>query len=167
MRLHVLGVLATIQFLSATSVPAQNTDPLYESYFESEVSNLPVRGSRLFDTASLSSFQLSGGPAGTKSEKVKAEGMPFSVAFRLTMTGPGANPWEPQFMTANNTAPVAEGDVLFYIFYMRCVSSSDASGKGKASAATKALSSPMECPATQTGWKPGKSSWKTRSAATE
>jgi endo-1,4-beta-xylanase len=132
MRLGAMTIPGMILFLNLASVSAQNTDPLYESYFDSEVSGLPVRGSRLFDTASFSSFQLAGGPAGTKLEKIKVEGLPFSIALKLTVPGPGANSWEPQFMTANNSVPAARGDVLFYIFYMRCASSADASGKGKA-----------------------------------
>ena len=131
MRLQTILMNGWILISGTAMLFAQSTDPLYEAYFESEVSALPARGSRLFDTANLANFQMVGG-TGSKSEKITVEGLPFSVAFRLTVTRPGANSWEPQFMTANNAIPVARGDVLFYIFYMRCASSSEASGKGKA-----------------------------------
>jgi len=43
----------------------------------------------------------------------------------------GANPWEPQFQSPANTDPIQKGDVLFYVFYIRGLESSDPSGSGK------------------------------------
>jgi GH35 family endo-1,4-beta-xylanase len=121
---------------------SQNTDPLYESFFQSETAELPGARNRLFDTANLSNFQLSTGPAAARMEKVRVDGMPFSVAFRISVTRTGTNSWEPQFMTANSAASVNQGDVLFYILYSRAPVSSDPSGKGKCFAYVQLSRSP-------------------------
>jgi hypothetical protein len=87
MRPHGLTIPALILFLGMAALSAQNADPLYESYFASETASLPNAGSRLFNTANLANFQLSGG-IGSKSEKISVEGLPFSIAFRLTVARP-------------------------------------------------------------------------------
>ncbi len=113
--------------LLTTALLYSQTDPKFNDYLAAERANLPVEGELLFDGSSLSVYRF----GGTK-KSVDIEEMPFGKALQLTITREGANPWEPQFQTPANTTPLKKGDLLFYIFYIRCIESSQADNNGQA-----------------------------------
>jgi len=121
-----------------TTFALTQTDPEFETYLANERKNLPVAGELLYNCANLGGYRFSG-----SRKIVDADtSLPFGKALQLTVRQAGANPWEPQLQTPVNSIPVASGDVLFYIFYIRVLETAAADGYGKAFVYVQRSSSP-------------------------
>ncbi|MBN1894488.1 endo-1,4-beta-xylanase [bacterium] len=117
--------------LAAAAVLSAQTDPKFEAYLAGERANLPVEGRLLYNAANIGGYRYGGGTGAVKKTVDADSSLPFGKAVQLYVKQTGANSWEPQFQSPANTEPIREGDVLFYIFYIRGLESSDASGDGK------------------------------------
>lgn len=108
------------------------TDPKFETYLAAERAKLPVDGELLYNCANMGSYRFGGGSGATKKVVDADPSLPFGKIFQLSVSQTGANSWEPQFQSAANTMPLKNGDLLFYIFYIRCTESAQADGNGQA-----------------------------------
>ena len=106
------------------------SDPKFDAYLQAERAQLPVEGDLLYDASKLAGYRY-GGASGAVKKIVDADStLPFGKVFNLTVKQPGSNAWEPQFQTPRNSVAVKNGDVLFYIFYIRVIEAESDDGNG-------------------------------------
>ena len=106
-------------------------DPEFDAYLATERLALPVEGELLYNCANVGAYRYGGASGAAKKITDADPALPFGKVIQLTVDKVGSNSWEPQFQSPANAVPVENGDVLFYIFYLRVVESSDPSGEGK------------------------------------
>ena len=82
----------------------------------------PEGGVSMFPADSMSALRRPGGPS--QFEFVEADGMPFTRAMKVTVTGVTANPWDVQ-IAGTTTGEVRQGDVLWLSLFARGSSESE------------------------------------------
>ncbi|RPH89338.1 MAG: hypothetical protein EHM72_20530, partial [Calditrichaeota bacterium] len=125
---YCLGFLFLLLFL-AVEIFAQ-TDPKFDAYLAAERANLPVQGEVLYNGGNIGGYRFGGGSGAVKKVVDADPSMPFGKVLQLKTNQVGANSWEPQFQSPTNAIPLTQGDILFYIFYMRVIQSSNPNGDG-------------------------------------
>jgi endo-1,4-beta-xylanase len=114
-------ILLFVPFIVVVS--AQAEDPKFTNYLASEREDLPKDGVLLYNCAVVNGYTLGAGnsTAGMQRFDVTELEVPFTRAYRVTVTTPGSNSWEPQFQTPSNTVAIKQGDMLFWVFWAKGV----------------------------------------------
>ena len=121
-----------IQMLLLAALPAfGQTDAKFEAYLAAELAQIPYDGELLYNCANIGGYSFGGGTGAVKRIVDADAALPFAKAMQLKTAGTGANSWEPQLQSPNNVIPLAKGDVLFYIFYIRVIEAANPTGEGK------------------------------------
>ncbi|MDZ7370721.1 MAG: endo-1,4-beta-xylanase, partial [candidate division KSB1 bacterium] len=100
---------------------AQAPDPKFADYLATERDKLPVAGELLYDCSRLTGYSLGGGTAALRRVTAAAD-LPFTQAYQIDVKRVGANSWEPQFVSPKNAVAVRQGDMLFWVLWVRSLS---------------------------------------------
>ena len=118
--MHLALFMLPFILISLSGLQAQNPDPKFEDYLASVRELLPVEGTLLYDCSVLSGYQFhTHGVNSFILFDVEDDEIPFSQAWRATLTEVGEYWWNTGFSTPSNTTAIEEGDMLFWAFYAR------------------------------------------------
>jgi hypothetical protein len=90
---------------------------------------LPVQGTPVFVSGSLSDFRLGGDAPQARYSTTPVEGQAFDRAIHVQVMGRTANAWDVQILTPPATVPLKKGDQLLAIVNVRCTAAADGVGR--------------------------------------